>query len=42
MRELTRLFIKEYQNPLGLLYSLYRGADVYADRVGLHSQLRKV
>jgi hypothetical protein len=32
MRDLTRQFIREYENPLGLIYSLYRGLDVYVDR----------
>jgi hypothetical protein len=32
MRDLARKFIHEYQNPLGLIYSLYRGLDVYVDR----------
>jgi hypothetical protein len=32
MRQLTREFIDQYKNPLGLIYSLYRGLDVYVDR----------
>jgi len=31
MRELTREFIDTYHNPLGLAYSLYRGADCFVD-----------
>jgi hypothetical protein len=29
MRELTRRFITDHRNPLGLVYSLYRGLDSY-------------
>jgi hypothetical protein len=32
MSQLTRDFIDTYRNPLGLIYSLYRGMDVYMDR----------
>jgi hypothetical protein len=32
MRDLTRTFIDQYHNPLGLVYSIYRGADCYIDR----------
>lgn len=32
LNELTRKFIDVHHNPLGLVYSLYRGADCYIDR----------
>lgn len=31
MRELTRHFIDNHNNPLGLVYSLYRGADCFVE-----------
>lgn len=31
MRDLTREFFFTYKNPLGLIYSLYRGIDTYLD-----------
>jgi hypothetical protein len=32
VRQLARDFIDQHNNPLGLVYSLYRGIDCYADR----------
>jgi hypothetical protein len=32
IRTLAREFVDEYKNPLGLIYSLYRGADCFVDR----------
>jgi hypothetical protein len=32
LNELTREFFDVHHNPLGLVYSLYRGADCYVDR----------
>lgn len=38
--ELRRHFVDQFNNPLGLLYSLYRGADVRLDH-GLHKKPEK-
>ena len=32
MRNLARKFIDDYNNPLGLVYSLYKGADCFIVR----------
>ncbi|TDQ00579.1 hypothetical protein [Labedaea rhizosphaerae] len=32
LAELRRTFFDQYKNPLGMLYSLYRGADMFLDR----------
>jgi hypothetical protein len=37
MRDLTREFFDDHKNPLGLAYSLYRGADCYVHRRTAHS-----
>lgn len=31
LRSLTQEFVTKDKNPLGLVYSLYRGADCYVD-----------
>lgn len=35
LNELTKEFINVHHNPLGLVYSLYRGMDCYIDRKGM-------
>jgi hypothetical protein len=32
MRDLAQEFVNDHHNPLGLVYSLYRGADCFVDR----------
>src|SRR5262249_27491704 len=32
MRELAQEFVNDHNNPLGLIYSLYRGVDCFVDR----------